>query len=192
MKALTVLFLLAISAQAFAKNQVEIALESKSDKSPYEILKEFHNSEGSPVTINEMNRFDMKERTYVKNFQSCVRADSRYFGVETIDLYLALKNKIIPAVPAKGPLFPGTPEQVIPQMALSYDLNSAINNTIYNYLFESTYVSYTEDAMRVSYMESGYVMIIMIKRHGDLISFSQYSTYSPNDTDTLYGYCWNE
>lgn len=192
MKVLTVLFLLAISAQASAKNRVELLLESKSGKTPYEILKEFHESEGRRAEISEMNSFDAdKDLTHMP--YTCAKAYYYDSSPQPTPLFVFHKSKIIPGIPASGPLFPGTPEKIIRRTGISADLSITVFQDSMNGMLNATTITPKEDEMIYELNYGSFYSFFNVRKHGDLISFSSFQVSNDQKPEfEMYGYCWIE
>lgn len=192
--------LLILSTQAFAKNAVQTMLEEKSGLSPYEILSQFHNSEGTSVSLSELNTIDLDTQKITTQFTNCAMALAMDLVPRNTDFLIFKKTKTIPAIPPQGPLFPGTPEMKVVRSSLALNIEN-LNTPPYilEYVLDSASWDLTKSDSTIfnnSYQGFGDYNYnhSAIRKHGDLISFLIYSARDGayDSTTAAYGYCWNE
>ena len=198
MKKMLCLTLLVTSFQIFAANKVQSLLETNSEFTPYEILEQFHNSEGTPASLTDLNFHDFDRAVTINRFQNCVAAsvNSRPFKTS---LWAFSKEKVIPAVPANGPLFPGRPEIQIPRTGLTLNLGNVLNTSPFalDKVLDNSFWEQDETRGTIFSQKSGFSIegdnfnYVTIKKHDALLSFYAVDLIN-NAGSTLYGYCWNE
>ncbi|MDO9184337.1 MAG: hypothetical protein Q7U04_18120 [Bacteriovorax sp.] len=204
MKFIFISLLIIFSFQASAKNKVQTLLEEKTNISPYQVLAQFHESaDGQPVRFEEFNNYDVDNDYLNTKFQNCIRvANDNENIISHTAFYSFNKLKRIPGTPANGPLFPGTPEQTIPRYSLALTernvrytdadaLSDILDNSSWLLTLQSgTIFTGTSDYV-LRYDNVGY-NYAEIKKHGNLLSFFAAKRKAGVQTNSTYGYCWNE
>lgn len=175
------------------------AIAKDVNQTPFEVLKDFHQSVGVAVNWNQLNEYNLDSKVARTVFRKCVYAEEETNLLQT-NFSLFTVTEVIPGTPSNGPVFPGKPEQRFTRTGVMIGEPSKMTRPYAINQQRGTRWDFTQMDKTIYYKDRNDPEIrIEIKLHkNDLISFSEHTLIAdehwpyPKLVREIYGYCWNE
>ncbi|MGE3759737.1 MAG: hypothetical protein AB7H97_18365 [Pseudobdellovibrionaceae bacterium] len=189
---LSILLSSLISTSALAGTNPLMKLKAAYPKaSDYQILKRLYKTSPGAARFSDLDRADNR-----KSNMKCAASYSESNAVTDFDRVGKAVHVLVPAVPDRGPLFPGKPAKtryvfMTEQMGTgggTWDPFSELQKISEN----ETDLSIFIEALPYGFVEEGISISISIKKNESLISFRLVKSKAGNVLADNYGYCWRE
>ena len=198
---------LSISLPAFADDRLAALTSENPGATPYQILKKLFD-EAQAGAESDLDSYDIKSRELTRINAGCaIVKSSSQAQPRNISLFRYVSKKITHAVPASGPLFPGTPERIEDRVGYLFS-SSELDPNFLNWMkIESTWLPITttmqtnaEFIISINDKDGdvfigGYTLAtVAVRKNGNYVVFKQTASDTSENTKikdaVAYGYCW--